>query len=113
MSLASALGYAFLVPLEGSLGSFMTSTNLSSNILVSSRQRSAAAALGIREAITLGARTVGGATGNAVAPGDALVGATVVGRPEQVGHFRRRILPWSLGVTAPVASATLLLHLIG
>jgi lactate permease len=91
----------------------ITSSNTASNILFAPLQAQAAAAEGIAQELAIAGQTAGGATGNALAPGDALLGATIVGQPEQVGSILRKILPWTLIVAVLVAGATLLLHLLG
>ncbi|MGI6209124.1 MAG: L-lactate permease [Anaerolineae bacterium] len=110
---APTLVVAAASPLIGALGAMITSSNTASNILFAPLQAQAAAAEGIAQELAIAGQTAGGATGNALAPGDALLGATIVGQPEQVGSILRKILPWTLIVAVLVAGATLLLHLLG
>jgi lactate permease len=93
-SVAPAAVYVFLAPLMGSLGAFMTSSNLS-----------------IREAIILGAQTAGGAIGNSVAPGVVILGLGAVGAGGRAGDVIRRTLPFTL--TAAVVAGVVALVALG
>jgi lactate permease len=82
--------YAFLSPLVGGLGSFMTSSNMSSNILLGPLQDQTAGALALPQAAVLAAQTAGAALANSVAPGNVLLGTGAVGLPGQEGQVIRR-----------------------
>ena len=56
--------YVIAAPFFGMLGSFITSSNMSSNILLGNFQSTAAGILGINPAITASLQTVGGVLGN-------------------------------------------------
>lgn len=86
---APGLVYVFLSPLIGVLGSFMTSSNLSSNILFGPLQEGTALALGVSQVAVLAAQTAGGAIGNAIAPGIVLLGAGSVGVADRMGEIIR------------------------
>lgn len=86
---APGLVYAFLAPLVGVLGSFMTSSNLSSNILFGPLQQGTAEALEISKVAVLAAQTAGGAIGNAIAPGIVLLGSGAVGVTDRMGEIIR------------------------
>ena len=88
-AVAPGLLYAFLAPLVGMLGSFMTSSNLSSNILFGPLQESTATALNISQVAVLAAQTAGGAIGNAIAPGIVLLGSGAVGVSDRTGEIIR------------------------
>ncbi len=88
-AVAPGLVYAFLAPVVGVLGSFMTSSNLSSNILFGPLQESTADALNISQVAVLAAQTAGGAIGNAIAPGIVLLGASAVGVSDRMGEIIR------------------------
>jgi len=77
---APPLVYAFMASVVGVLGSFMTSSNLSSNILFGSLQESTASTLGLSQEVILAAQTAGAAVGNAFAPGNVLMAATATGK---------------------------------
>jgi len=86
---APPLVYAFMASAVGVLGSFMTSSNLSSNILFGSLQESTAATLGLSQEVILAAQTAGAAVGNAFAPGNVLMAAAATGIEEQTGKIIR------------------------
>lgn len=93
---APGMVYAFLAPLVGVLGSFMTSSNLSSNILFGPLQEGTALALNISQVAVLAAQTAGGAIGNAIAPGIVLLGSGSVGVSERMGEIIRTNLRYVL-----------------
>lgn len=84
--------YAFAAPFIGSLGAFMTSSNLSSNILFGPLQERTAETLGIAASFVLAAQTAGAAIGNSVAPGNILLGTGAVGIPGQEGEAIRKTI---------------------
>jgi lactate permease len=92
--------YAFLAPFVGAVGSFMTSSNLSSNILFGALQESTAQALGISAAVTLAAQTAGAALANSIAPGNVLLGLGAVGLSGRTGDVIRRTIVYMLAAVA-------------
>lgn len=90
--------YVLVAPSVGLLGSFMTSSNMSSNILFGSFQQTTAQILGLNEAAILGAQTAGAAIGNSIAPGSIILGTTTAGILGQEGFILRKILPIALGI---------------
>lgn len=90
--------YVFLAPSVGMLGSFMTSSNMASNILFGSFQQTTAKILGLNEAAILGAQTGGAAIGNAIAPGSIILGTTTAGILGQEGNVLRKTLPIALSI---------------
>jgi lactate permease len=81
--------YAFLSPFVGGLGSFMTSSNMSSNILLGPLQERTAASLALAQSVILAAQTAGGAVANSLAPGNVLLGTGAVGMPGREGEVIR------------------------
>ena len=79
--IAGVMGEAYvaLSPIVGLLGSFMTSSNMASNILFGSFQLATANFLGLNPAPVLGAQTAGGAIGAAICPGNIVLGCTTAG----------------------------------
>lgn len=90
-------GFAALSPLVGMLGSFMTSSNMSSNILFTEFQMTTAKLLQINVSAILGAQTAGGAIGAAICPGNIVLGAVTAGISGQEGEILKKILPLSVG----------------
>lgn len=90
---ATGTGYGFLAPLVGGLGSFMTTSNLASNLLFGTFQLSTAEATGLMSAAILGAQTAGAAAGNMIAPGNVLLGTTTAGILGREGEVLRVTIP--------------------
>lgn len=90
--------YVLLAPSIGLLGSFMTSSNMSSNILFGGFQKATSNILDLNEAAILGAQTAGGAIGNSIAPGSIILGTTTAGILGQEGNVLRKTLPIALTV---------------
>lgn len=115
MGIASAAPgpvYAALAPLVGSLGAFMTSSNLSSNILFGPLQQRTALALDLSQAVVLAGQTAGGAVGNSIAPGNVLLGASSVGLPGEVGGVIRRTIFYTLAAVILAGAVSLLTVLL-
>lgn len=79
--IASVLGkvYAVFAPCVGLLGSFMTGSNMSSNILFGDFQMTTANMLGMNASGVLGAQTAGASIGSAVSPSNIILGTTTAG----------------------------------
>jgi lactate permease len=113
-SVATPNTYGFLSPLIGSLGAFMTSSNTASNILFGGLQQQTAAQLGgISEALVLGGQSAGGAIGNAISPGNVILGTTAAGIVGREGDVLRVTIPWVAAVGALVGLAIVLLNAAG
>ena len=95
-------GYALLAPVVGMLGSFMTSSNMASNILFGKFQLTTANLLGVDAAMILGAQTAGGAIGGAICPGNIILGTTTAGILGQEGNVLKRILPLTISAAVCV-----------
>jgi lactate permease len=96
----------------GILGALITSSNTASNVLFAPLQATVARAEGVSVPLIIAAQSTGGATGNAVAPGDILLGATVAGIAERLGAILARALPWTLVSGLLVSAATLAIYLL-
>ncbi|QWC18189.1 L-lactate permease [Halorubrum sp. 2020YC2] len=113
-SVATPNTYGFLSPLIGSLGAFMTSSNTASNILFGGLQQQTAAQLGgLSEALILGGQSAGGAIGNAISPGNVILGTTAAGVVGREGDVLRVTIPWVAAVGALVGLAIVLLNAAG
>lgn len=88
--------YALLAPVVGMLGSFMTSSNMASNILFGDFQLTTARILNLDAAALLGAQTAGGAIGNTICPGNIILGTTTAGILGQEGKVLKKILPLTI-----------------
>jgi len=100
---ATPASYGVLSPLIGALGAFMTSSNTASNILFSGLQQETALSLGgLSENWILGGQTAGGAIGNAMSPGNVILGTSAVGIVGQEGDVLRKTIPWVAAVAATI-----------
>ena len=113
-AVATPASYGFLSPLIGALGAFMTSSNTASNILFSGLQQETALSLGgLSENWILGGQTAGGAIGNAMSPGNVILGTSAVGIVGQEGDVLRKTIPWVTVVAAVIGILIVGLNAIG
>lgn len=89
--------YPMAAPLVGVLGSFISSSNMSSNILFTGFQYRAAQVIGADTAAILAAQTAGGSVGNLVATSNIVLGLSTAGSPERESEVLRFMLPVALG----------------
>jgi lactate permease len=90
---ATSQGYGFLAPMVGGLGSFMTTSNLASNLLFGTFQQTTAEVTGLYGPAILGAQTAGAAAGNMIAPGNVLLGTTTAGILGREGEVLKITIP--------------------
>lgn len=76
--ISAVLGKAYVIfaPFVGLLGTFMTGSNMSSNILFGDFQMTTSNMLGVNSAAVLGAQSTGGAIGSAISPSKIILGTT-------------------------------------
>ncbi len=86
-------GYVICSPLIGMLGSFITGSNMSSNILFAKLQMTTATMLGFAPPAILGAQTVGGAIGSMVSPSKIVLGTITANIAGQEGLVLRKVFP--------------------
>ena len=96
--IAAVLGksYVVLAPFIGLLGSFMTGSNMSSNILFGDFQMTTAKLLNANSAAILGAQTVGGAIGSAISPSKIILGTTTANILGKEGDVLKTIIAMTL-----------------
>ena len=111
--IAPQVVYVGLSNFLGILGALTTSSNTASNVLFAPLQFTAAEAQGISPDLIIAGQSAGGAIGNALAPGDALMGATVAGIPNKLGEILAKALPWALVTGLLVSGAMLILYWLG
>lgn len=100
--------YGLLSPLVGVLGAFMSSSNVSSNILFGQFQAATAGLTGYDVAVVLAAQTSGGALGCMISPSKVMLGATTAGVVGQEGVIIRKLI----GVSVICASVIGVLVLV-
>lgn len=104
--------YVVLAPFIGLLGSFITGSNMSSNILFGDFQRLTAELIGLNTAAVLGAQTGGGGIGTAIAPGNIILGTTTAGILGSEGKVLSKILPITLAIAAFFGLLLLIEHFV-
>lgn len=99
--IAGVLGkvYVILSPFIGLLGSFMTGSNMSSNILFAGFQSTTANLLNVDPSIVLGAQSSGGSIGSAISPSNIVLGTTTANILGSEGKVLRKIIV----ITVPAA----------
>ena len=94
--------YPIMASFIGLLGTFMTSSNLSSNILFGRFQQSVAEIIGANKAPILAAQTVGGSIGSIIAPSKVLLGTATVGMLGKEGEVIRGFLAGALALVGVI-----------
>lgn len=92
-------GYTILAPVVGLLGSFMTGSNMSSNILFGNFQMTTANLLQLDPSALLGAQTAGGSIGSTVSPSNIILGTTTANILGSEGLVLKKIIPIALSAT--------------
>ena len=85
--------YAFVAGFIGLIGSFITGSNMSSNILFTDVQNGAATSLGIEAGPLLAAQTSGAAAGSVISPSKIVLGSASAGEHGKEGEVLRALLP--------------------
>lgn len=101
--------YTVFGPFVGLLGAFITSSNMSSNILFGGFQFSLANILDLDSSLLLGSQTAGGSIGTAIAPSNIVLGATTAEILGQEGDILKKILPFVLVLTSLFGIITFLI----
>ena len=96
--IANVLGkiYVIFAPFVGLLGTFMTGSNMSSNILFGGFQSTTANLLGVNTSAVLGAQSAGGAIGSAVSPSKIILGTTTANILGREGEVLKKIMVISI-----------------
>ncbi|MDL2327622.1 L-lactate permease [Ruminococcaceae bacterium OttesenSCG-928-A11] len=90
--------YPFAAPFIGILGSFICSSNMSSNILFTGFQNSIAASLEMDPAVILAAQTAGGSIGNLLATSNIVLGLITTKAAGQENRVLKFLFPIALGI---------------
>jgi len=91
---------ALLSPVIGWLGVAITGSDTSSNALFGALQVQAAKEAGIDQTLLAAANSSGGVLGKMISPQNLAIGAAAVGMAGKEGDIFRRVLFWSLVMTA-------------
>lgn len=111
--IANILGkiYVILAPFVGLLGTFMTGSNMSSNILFGGFQMTTANLLNVNSSAILGAQSAGGAIGSAVSPSKIILGTTTAGILGSEGEVLKKII--MITVPATIVIGAILFVMVG
>lgn len=109
--IAGVLGkaYMLLAPFIGFLGTFMTGSNMSSNILFGGFQMTTAKLLHTNVAAVLGAQSAGGCIGSAVSPSKIVLGTTTAGIVGEEGKVLKKVMVITLPAIAGIGILLFLL----
>lgn len=96
-----ALGskYAIFSGFIGLIGSFITGSNMSSNILFTDVQVNAASNLGVKSNALLASQTSGAAVGSVISPSKIVLGTTAAESPGEEGSILKTLLPVAVTLT--------------
>ena len=96
ISIAVKRAYIFISPFIGLLGTFITSSNLASNILFGNFQETTAITLKLSSSLVLAAQTAGGAIGAVISPGNVVLGATTTNTLGKEDEILKKLIPIAL-----------------
>lgn len=99
--IASALGDKFVLfaGFVGLTGSFITGSNMSSNILFTDVQVKAAMQIGADKSVFLALQTASAATGSIISPNKIILGTTSAGNPGEEGVILKKLFLYALSIT--------------
>ncbi len=102
--IANVLGnkYLILAPFIGLLGTFMTGSNMSSNILFGDFQMTTSSLLHVNAPAVMGAQTAGGAIGAAVSPSKIILGTTTAKCLGKEGEVLKTMLMLTIPATIAI-----------
>ena len=97
-NIANSTGILFPIisPYIGVLGTFMTGSNTSSNVMFGALQLETANALGIGGTTIASVQSIGGSLGSAISPIKVLVGTTIVGLSGRENEVFKQTILYSL-----------------
>jgi lactate permease len=101
--------FPFFSPLIGTLGTFITGSNTSSNMLFGAFQKTTAENMGIDPLLILGSQTAGGAIGKVFSPTDMVLAASVTGMLDREGEIMRFTVKVGVLFTVLIGVLTLLM----
>jgi len=92
--------YTLVAPFIGLLGSFITGSNMSSNIIFGQFQYLTADFIGLNTPAIVGAQTAGGGIGMSLAPGNIVLGTSATGSLGLEGKVMTKIIPFTVTIAA-------------
>ncbi|MEA5154045.1 L-lactate permease [Raineyella sp.] len=92
--------FAFLSPILGWIGTYVTGSDTTANALFSGLQATVGKQIGLDPYLTVSANASGGVLGKMISPQNLAIAATSVGLIGQESLILRRIVGWSFGLLA-------------
>ena len=92
--------FAFVGPVLGWLGVFVTGSDTSSNALFCALQKQAASQAGIDQLVMVAGNTAGGVVGKMISPQNLAIATTAVGLAGQESLLLRKVVWWSIALLA-------------
>ena len=99
---ATGVAFPFVSPFIGVLGTFLTGSNTSSNVMFGALQVETARTLAVSTVTMASAQSIGGSLGSSIAPAKVLVGTALVGLQGHEVEVLRKAIPYCLIVVIVV-----------
>lgn len=104
--------FVFVSPAIGMIGSLITGSNMSSNILFGDFQMLTANLSGLNPAAIVGSQTAGGAIGMAIAPGNIVLGTMSTGILGYEGRVLIKVMPFAISIGVLMGLSLAFLHFV-
>lgn len=104
--------YVIFAPFIGFLGSFITGSNMSSNILFADFQMLTSKIIGLNTPAILGSQTAGGGVGMSIAPGNIVLGTTTANILGSEGKVLKKILPFTISIATLFGILMFISHIL-
>ncbi|NDW18515.1 L-lactate permease [Dysgonomonas sp. 216] len=97
LALATGSLYPFFAPTIGCLGTFLTGSDTSSNILFGKLQTTVADQIGAKPGWLAAANTVGATGGKIISPQSIAIATSAIGQQGKEGEILKKALPYAIG----------------
>ncbi|MQF83012.1 L-lactate permease, partial [SAR202 cluster bacterium AD-802-E10_MRT_200m] len=105
--------FPFVSPFLGVLGTFLTGSNTSSNVMFGPLQVETARALDVSGSVIASAQSIGGSLGSSIAPAKVIVGTAVVGIQGKEVEVLRKAIPYCFLIVSVIGiEVWLISHLL-
>ena len=111
--IAGVMGSSCLLftPIIGYLGTFVTGSNVNSNVLFGEFQYMTAGILGADPSVVLASQTAGASVGSAISPGKIILGTSTAGSEGSESQILKLMLKYTLPFVALLGAATMVIAL--
>jgi len=97
LAIATGSFYPFFAPTIGCLGTFLTGSDTSSNILFGKLQTTVAGQIGAEPSWLAAANTVGATGGKIISPQSIAVATSAIGQQGKEGEIMKKAMPFAIG----------------